>query len=301
MTENVKIGNKMPKSIKIISFNVGLLDVSLFGFSLLKPTDYLEQRSEMIGASLLKQNADIIAIQELYKTSHAAKLLSDLNNVYPYYFRKSTSRLRIDNGLLILSKFPIKENAMTALKSGPWEESIFSSKSILSVQVMLDKKTLLNIVNIHPTSGGLFDTQDSDKNIEFRQIQIEQARKLVEAYDGTYSIILGDFNSGPEIAPSNYQFLSTHGYVDAYSIFCVENGLEPEITWDAKNTLNLQGTHPDSISQRIDHIFISHELVDAVKITNSEVIFKELLVEISSEEKVTLSDHYAIMVEFKLD
>ena len=286
--------DEMPKSIKIISFNVGLLDVNLLGYSIMKPADYIDDRANAISSALKSQDADIIAIQELYIERHAELLIDEMKGLYPYYYRKSTAMLRIDNGLLVFSRFPIREQRMSTLRSGPWDEAVFASKSIMSVQIAIDPTTNLNVVNMHPTSGGMLNAQDSEKITRVRQNQIEQAEEIVNGYDGDLNIIVGDFNAGPEIAPNNYEFLETKGYVDAYFSYCVEKGLEPEITWDANNILNEQGTHSDSISQRIDHVFLSQNLAKMTTVSHSEVIFKEPTVDIGAEQKVTLSDHYGI-------
>lgn len=291
----------MPESMRIVSFNVGLLDVNLLGYSIMKPADHIEDRAQALSSALKTQNADMIAIQELYVGKHAKQLIEQMRETFPYHYRKSTTIFRIDNGLLILSKFPIREQRMSTLTSGPWDEAIFASKSIMSVQIAIDPSRNLNIVNIHATSGGMLNAQDSEKITRVRQTQIEQAKEIIDSHDGDLSIILGDFNAGPEIAPSNYEFLTNIGYVDAYREYCFAKDLEPEITWDAKNILNIQGAHSDSISQRIDHIYLSPGLAQMTTVTHAEVIFKEPIVDVGAEQMVTLSDHYGITAKLLIN
>lgn len=291
--------NVMPESIKVISFNAGLIDVNLLGFSIVKPADHLEQRARMMASSLEAQDADVIAIQELYDRKHVDNLVDEMKGSFPFHYRKSTSSARIDNGLFLLSKFPIRGRRMSTLRSGPWDETVFCSKSIMSVQIAIDPSNDLNIINIHATSGGLLNAQDAEKITQIRQEQITQAKEIADTYDGDLSIILGDFNAGPEIAPRNYEFLKGYGYVDAYLDYCKAQKLEPEITWDAENILNVNGTHSDSISQRIDHIFLSPGFAAKTEIIDSKIIFKEAIVKIEQGNMVTISDHYGTMAELK--
>ncbi len=83
------------------------------------------------------------------------------------------------------------------------------------------------------------------------------------------------------------------------SIFyvCQINQITPEISLDAQISLNQNGTHSGSISQRIGHIYVSPKLLEVLKITNAKVIFKEKMVETPSG-KVQLSDHYALISKF---
>jgi len=285
----------MQNSIKVISFNAGLLDINLLGRSFLKPTDFLEERAAAMPSALEVHDADIVAIQEIYDKKYANDLIAALENSYPYHYRKDTTRVKIGNGLLLLSKFPIREQRMITYATGPWDEALFASKAIMSVQIALGEDLNLNVVNIHPTSGGMFNAQDSEKIMHIRQQQIRQAMEVGESMDGEFGIILGDFNSGPEIASDDYMLLGTYGYVDAYLHVCQKTALAPEMTWDATNFLNIHGTHSDSISQRIDHIFLSPGLAAATEIVESKVLFKEPSVPVTDENVVTISDHYGLI------
>ena len=60
--------------MKVMTLNVGLLNLKVLGHSVLKPADWIEERFSCLHESILALNPDIVFLQEIY-TSHHKKLL----------------------------------------------------------------------------------------------------------------------------------------------------------------------------------------------------------------------------------
>lgn len=284
--------------LKILTFNAGLFELRAFGLPVIKPADFLKERLETMPAEILKVDADIIALQEVYFHNHQNFLIEKLKNRYHYYFYKRTSAVKVNNGLMILSKFPITKQFYFPLKNkGPLDERTIAQKGILDCIVNINGFGELRIINLHPTAGGFLYKQDSPEIIEIRNNQINQAYELSTSTK-LPTVILGDFNTGPEIAQENYNFLLQKQFIDSYLSFADREGIQPEVTWDAGISLNKKGTHSESISQRIDHIYISPEFQERFTIENCWVVFKEQVVK-TPTENVQISDHYGMLTEFK--
>ncbi|UTW56472.1 endonuclease/exonuclease/phosphatase family protein [Kordiimonas sp. SCSIO 12610] len=293
------------KSLKILTYNVGLLEVKLLGFELFKPSDYLEERLQYLPDALKSTDADIIALQELYSDRQAEFVLDALSDIYPYHYHADNTLWRVQNGLMLLSKYPIRNTALIKMDDGPRDERYFASKSIMAAEVVLGPDLTVDIANIHPTGGGTELAQDHPSNITARGNQIQQTYDLLNEGEGLfqsdYKIIMGDFNAGPEIAEENYKLLANYGYVDAYARFANTHDEPLKITWDANNILNRQGAHAGAISQRIDHIFLSPDMASNMSVTNAEVLYESCIVPVQGGDLVPVSDHYGVMVELVLN
>ncbi|MCK0067930.1 endonuclease/exonuclease/phosphatase family protein [Kordiimonas laminariae] len=287
-------------TFKIVTFNVGLLDLRYFGVTVFKPADFVEERFVKLAPALKALDADIVALQEVYETDHITKLLADVQDVYPYSFYKESAVFRLNNGLVLLSKFPLRKTGLYPIEAGPIDETVFGSKAAMSVVVKLDEERELSLINIHPTSGGTLDVQDSAAIMEDRRLQLEQAHQLDVQNNIKYSMILGDYNTSPKIASANYEYLKQYGYVDAYARYCGEHNCSLSMTWDPDNPLNIGSTHADSLTQRIDHIFLSSNLTKASEVRKAEVIFSDPVVEIEGKGVVPISDHYGVAIELYL-
>ncbi len=295
---------KAPAQLKLLTYNVGLLEVRILGQEVFKPSDYLSERVKYLPYAIRSVNADIVSLQELYTAKHADYLLNILSDLYPYHYRADNTLLRIKNGLMILSKYPIHKQGLVKMTDGPEEERYFASKSIMAVEVILGPDFTVDIANIHPTGGGTELAQDHPDNITARDHQVLQVYQYLRPHEGgkfgsDYQIIMGDFNAGPEIARANYETLKEYGFRDAYAEYALTVNVPMKMTWDADNILNSEGAHSDSVSQRIDHIFLSKDLTNKVSISNAEVVFEEAVVPVEGARLVPVSDHYGVVVEMQ--
>lgn len=124
--------------IKILSYNLGLLDYTLLGIVVYSNPPHSQSRIKYIPDAIKNSGADIIALQECYSTEHAAYLTERLLDTFPYIAREdSGSMLQLHNGLIVLSKYPISSFKLDRYKlSSPLEEW-FATKSSLSVIIQV--------------------------------------------------------------------------------------------------------------------------------------------------------------------
>ena len=289
------------ESLKLLTFNVGLFEFRFAGFPIIKPADFIDLRLAQLPAAILSIDADIVAVQEFYVSPDQwATFLKGLGGRYPYRERAPAPTVRVASGLMFLSKRPIlKSGYRPAAERGPFDERSFVEKGILWASVDLGNGTSVGLVNIHLTAGGFFRDQDAPVVNEMRRRQIDEAVKVGEKEMPEGAMIVGDFNAGPEIAQANYRQLLDLGYVDAYAAVCSVQPDCPTITWDAKNFLNQKGTHPHSISQRIDHIYLPPALQGTLIPTAARIVLAETNVTAGARQ-VSVSDHYGTLVEFRV-
>lgn len=288
-------------SFKLITYNLGLLDIRTLGSSRFKPTEFIRQRAQLLPQYLLARDADVIALQEIYEKHHINYFIKNLQETYPYYFFQHKSKIKLNNGLMVFSKYPFTAvSAESQKEKGPIDEMIIADRGLLSTVISLDENTLLNLVNLHATSGGTLNAQDSDKLNKMRQRQLQQAHTLANYKNTEFQIITGDINAGPNISAINYQFLLDKGYSDVYKDYSETNGSELLPTWSGDNALNSMRGYTDKDQQRIDHIYLSEQLTNNSRILKVERIFADDVITVNGKS-YPLSDHYGLEVELQIN
>ena len=281
-------------SFKLITFNLGLLDLRVVGRTMFKPTEYIEQRAKIIPKQLLTHDADVIALQEIYDKKHIDFFVKELQKTYPFYFFKHNSQIKLNNGLMIFSKYPfVSTKGESQSDKGPIDEWFIADRGLLSAVIKLNDEINLDIVNLHATSGGTLNSQDSDNINASRQKQLEQALTLALASNTEYQIILGDVNAGPEISNINYNYLLENDFSDAYAEYSLQKGIVAKPTWDGANPLNSMRGYTAEDTQRIDHIYLSKRLGAITQLEIVERVFDENVITIDGKG-FPLSDHYGV-------
>lgn len=285
-------------TFKILTFNAGLFELRRLGITLLKPTDFIQERLIAIPQALIDVNADIIALQEIYCKKHQQYFIDILQKEYPFHCSERNNTLKMNCGLMIFSKKPITNVRYYPLKNHyPIDEKMVVHRGFLACEIVLTQQKKLHIINIHLTSGGFMSRQDSPKIMAIRAKQINEAYDVAKKNTYIATAIVGDFNAGPEIAPTNYEALQHKNFTDCYQFYANKKQLPLEATWDASISLNKRGTHAASTSQRIDHIYMSPQFMNMFEVLNAQVVLKKSIVDTPSE-KVHLSDHYGLIGEF---
>ena len=281
-------------SFKLITYNIGLLDLRVVGRSMFKPTEFIEPRAQVIPKELLARDADVIALQEIYDKKHINFFIKELQEVYPYYFFQHNSHIKLNNGLMIFSKYPfVSTKGESQADKGPIDEWFMADRGIISTVINVKNDINLAIVNLHATSGGTLHKQDDDSINFSRQMQMEQALKLAIASKTNYQIILGDVNAGPEISQMNYKYLLENDFTDAYAKYASLKGISAKPTWDGANPLNSMRGYTAKDAQRIDHIYLSRRLTSMSRIVGVERVFDGNMVTVDGKD-YPLSDHYGV-------
>lgn len=291
----------LDSTFKLITFNVGLLDLRVVGKTMFKPTEYIEERARIIPSQLLSQDADVIALQEIYDKKHIDFFIKELKESYPFYFFKHNSQFKLNNGLMIFSKYPfVSTKGESQYDKGPIDEWFMADRGLLSAVIKLNDNINLDIVNLHATSGGTLHKQDDDSINFSRQMQMEQALKLAIASKTNYQIILGDVNAGPEISQMNYKYLLENDFTDAYAKYASQKGISAKPTWDGANPLNSMRGYTAKDAQRIDHIYLSKRLSMISKLESVARVFDENMVTVNGKG-YPLSDHYGVEMVISFD
>lgn len=309
--------------MKFISFNAGLLSISILGgLKKVEPAGWVEERFSKMTEVLAYQDADVLLLQEVYSQSHKKGLAAALAEYYPYasYSRVDPVFRLLPDSLMVLSKYPISDDQFVRFDAGRWDERLLDTKGFLRVDIQDSPLGHLRVCNAH-TTAGVFTHPEHPKIDSVRMRQIEQLATSARKVSGTAKIILaGDFNCGPgvpcgvgskieplnfgnvvisggdRVSVSNYQKLFELGFTDTYASM----GLAEQATWSpTENPLNAGGEHASwgCPPQRIDHVWVEAE---HLKATEGAIFLTEKIVEISSGNSAPLSDHYGYWVNLSL-
>src|SRR5579872_4930532 len=157
--------------IRILTLNVGLLQ---FLWGKVQWSPFVEERAAVLPFELLKLNADVVALQEIYVERHRRRLINCLRDHYPFVgYQRQRAFGGLENGLMVLSKWPISAS-LNAFRIAPIDERFFDKKGVLICQVETPGIGTWSLLNTHTTAGGLRLHPESKKADVFRWRQIEQ-------------------------------------------------------------------------------------------------------------------------------
>ncbi|KAK1934753.1 putative endonuclease/exonuclease/phosphatase [Babesia divergens] len=236
MLSSFPVSRERCQSFSMLTFNVGLLEVRMFGIQMYQNPGYTERRLRCVPSEIRKANADVVAFQEVYSDSHMQYIVSELRDLYPYYarndqppvseaFKKLNDRSKkyrkrglgfFHSGLLFLSKFPI-----LCAKFHPWDvvtplEALLANKGYL--EIFVDIPTIGHVVfyNMHMASASINPESTHVENV--RNEEVKQLLRTAEraCRMGFAPIIIGDLNAAPNNCTSNYMSFLHSGWTDSY-------------------------------------------------------------------------------------
>lgn len=279
--------------LKIVTLNCGLMDITIMGLTVFSNPPYSQKRVKFIPQELIRINADIIALQECFNINHVKFIINELKEIYPYSSAYNTETfIKLSNGLIFLSKYPIGSSIFKQYNLNHPIENMFATKGYLICTINIPHIGSLDFINLHTTSF----TDPPDEN---NKIILDYELKEILSLINSNTIILGDFNCGPNISTHNYNFLiNNNNLIDVIGTFNKYNNLNL-YTWDPNTILTKTGPHSHHSLSRIDHIMIHKDLFNYCKILNGEIIFKREIVPIDNNVNSTISDHFGILVELK--
>lgn len=126
-------------SLKLLTYNVGLLRIRVCGKEVFANPPFSKQRMPFLPPAILGIGADIIALQECYEECHFKELYKPLKSSYPHVaWQKSKTKLfQCSNGLVLLSKWPIESFEIEVLRSVSTLEKWMASKSNMNVVIQV--------------------------------------------------------------------------------------------------------------------------------------------------------------------
>ena len=281
--------------LSILTFNAAIKDVRILGKSMYSPTGYIDKRLEALAEYLKKLNADIVCLQEVFHANFQHRLYSFLNSAYPFAagFAREGIKTRLGNELLILSKYPLRNEVLIRFNHAALEERIFTSKGIYRVEIILPEIGELHFYNFHMSAGGLLKHPESRHMESIRSSQIKQLLDTIS--DDVPVILAGDLNAGPEASQINYREILDEGYMDAFTLSEGEG-----VTWDPENPLVKLSNEGHLPPQRIDHVFVNPLALEYLRPVTSSVVLNESIVELTDGNTIPVSDHYGLQVKFSL-
>lgn len=287
------------QELRLLTFNLGLLRLRLqvygYGVTLFASPPFVEERLPHIKKQIADQDADIIALQEIYEPEHVSELLDAVKEKYKYHARYDNQRCwQYHCGLMFLSKYPIRDSGIVKHEDSSFMESWFGCKSALWVHVATPLGKLC-LINLHTTAGGGSNTESQDVD-DVRESELREAIEIGRRETDCKTMIVGDFNCGPEASAGNYRCMMQYDYEDAALPWAQEIGC----TWDSANPLNNLEVFKDSGPQRIDH-FMVHKSAGLTAVAAKKVFTDaEVGVEDKEGQKlVPLSDHYGLLMTFR--
>ena len=283
--------------LKILTINLGLLELRFFGLTIFK-SPAIEERLTKIPQELIKKDADIIAIQEVYDKKHKKILKKLLKPHYPFIITSNRGGIiGLKFSLMLFSKFPISAAKIKFFKCESIGEKIFDSKGFITAIIKIDSHNKLRFVNIHTTAGGALFHPESQRTNSIRQKQLNQVFQSLKSSEKIPTILLGDFNAGPNVSEENYTYLLKQGFIDIVQYYITKNNYKDDfISWDPNNFLNAElKIFKTSPPQRIDHILLSENFFNMSELIYVKTVFDEKVVCTKDGQNVTISDHYGLL------
>jgi phospholipase C len=239
-----------------------------------------KQREPEIVRFILESNYDIIVFQEVFDIEIKRKLRQNLQKVYPYQIstRSQFGRLT-SNGILIVSRIPIKYIDHTIYKKGVGEDG-WAAKGCTLIEA--EKQGIVfQIAGTHLQSG------NSDAAVEHRHSQFKEIFDVISLHknDKIPLFVIGDMNTkkSDEI---NYNYMIEAIGVEDYPI-----GEDEPYTVDGNNSWN---NHETGI--QLDYVLLN-------KRSTSTTILQQNIIRPKFEYKnaiVDLADHYGVVAKVRI-
>jgi exonuclease III len=269
--------------VKILTFNTGLLELSVGKLSF-DVVPYVEERAQLLPVYLKEADADVVCLQEIFRLEDM-EILRTISDTYPHMYVSDHKNILKRNGLCIMSKHPFEVTHELKYKTKGVEK--FVKKGAVKIRITEGMYTGVEVVNTHFPYGGFgSSSQTLRSTVRLRNKNIQQLHKKIHK-ENTTTIVAGDFNFGPNIAPENYRKVLSLGYEK------VSNG---DITWDVENPLNLM--FPTSVSKSIDHIFVNEKRDLDFSVLESARVF-DTPIKIDGKPAF-LSDHFGLLCDIEL-
>jgi len=210
----------MVKKLRIISYNICALPkwFNIYG-------NPLKRISKIIDI-LDSIDADIICLQELFDRK-IIEIVKQSMIKYNFFYKKSTSKLFLNSGLMILSKYTIINSGYETFSNHCGEDSL-ATKGIIFSNIIFNNK-IITIINTHLNADSIFSTKYRCRNIRLKQIG--QIINNIKKTHHTNNIILcGDLNM---IYSHNTHFLNK--LKNSYKYCICSNNTLPKLITHRKN------------------------------------------------------------------
>ena len=270
------------KNVKVLTWNVQMLP-SKWSF-LSKDLQKKQQlRTQWILSYLKNSDFDIIFFQEAFD-AHFLKVIADsLQTAYPYQIAPhSAGGIKLSNGLLTLSKLPVKDLAHITYKAKSYPD-LFAAKGaqLISAEVQTQK---IFFINTHLQADDAKAMHANIRKEQLLQIKKQLIAPFIKASDAL--ICTGDYNIGAA-SEEHHQLKDILGLHDIIADFKLQLP-----TFCTKNYWNKR----EAVSQRLDY-FLSNlvtlwPLRESIQMHTPSVLYKG--------QEIDMADHYGLGMTFEI-
>lgn len=305
------------RELKVLNFNAWDLKAYGIGFS-----RHIKDRMKILPSKLIESKADIITLQEMWENNTKKRLAEVMEkNGYPHTYYNDGG-IRLGNGLMIISKFPLKKSKVSDSYSQRTRlDEVLTKKAALHTLVEIPDFGTIDLYTTHLGAVTFNDKHDTYNGVHKEKLlnQLVQFSDWVRKTQSTFNIIVtGDFNLHyQEYAGQGHfkpEFAKDYSYLvkklcnrgDAINTYLKANEIEitdtPHYTYTRENPYVANGHFSSSPSEVNDYIFIC-EFAD-LTLTSSQLMFTGALPDSYKEiyrlRKLPqrLSDHYGILSTF---
>jgi endonuclease/exonuclease/phosphatase family metal-dependent hydrolase len=281
-------------NFRIVTLNAGLM--SVFG-GRIAFSPFVEERLVELPTALRNLDADVIALQEVYRQRHREWIVERLRDRYPFVaYSRKRHNLGLESSLMVLSKTCVSAD-LKLFRDAPLDEKLFDNKGWLTCEIELGAHRL-KLINLHTTAGGLWLHPESSRSNRIRAAQIDQFLSASDAGPAV-TMLAGDFNAGPGVSEENFLQVLEQGFASVYDLL---HGQDAKCTWDPLNRLNRESPHKTSPPQRIDHVFMRNSDLSSGRVRpfSATICCRDEVVPISGGDRVTVSDHFGLCVDIEI-
>ncbi len=259
-----------------------------------------DKRAEKICDALMKSNADIIVLSEVWDSDYAQLIISKLQQKYPNHFRPKVLRSLYSPGLLLLSKHNITDVSFKQYQGllGP---DFFTNKGFGTATLTINS-VAMRLFFTHVQAERRLTMDKEVKDIRMKNIrQLNQAiSDYRESNPDTPVLVVGDLNVAAEAGDkptAEYKQMmkvfKSSKLKDAYRSLYPDAAKNRGYTYDRKSNTLIGKFSPQAIPQRIDYILFSGKVnLHRMTIDPDHYMYN------GGEDN--LSDHFPIWLEFSL-
>lgn len=265
------------QNVKILTYNIKMLP-KICNLVNTENQYSQETRLEWIIDYLDTVDAEVVELQEVFDNDAVNELALRLRHKFPFIEKPRNKLFKFTNGLMVLSKFPLKKEKDLFFSKLLFQD-FFTSKgaSLYSVQLPLKK---IFLINTHLQSDYDFATSHNLRKSQLDEIYTQ----LIEPIQNTSEIILaGDFNFDEIAEEYNY----------CLSKFCLKDAKQTKShckTFSENNCWN-KGVK----SEKLDYFFTFSCGSETIRIQNHQ------LIENKKFNQIDFSDHHALLIELSFE
>ena len=144
---------------------------------------------------ILRQNPDILCLQEVFDEQSASSLSEQLKKAYPYQlYDIGPKKIGLSSGLMVLSKHPIRNPVFYSHPVACGADR-FANKGVVLMEVDISASQTVVIANTHLNAGFLTGDPEAE---EIRHTQLTYVGDCIEEYKKEKApqglFIAGDYN-----------------------------------------------------------------------------------------------------------